>query len=569
MKTSSQLKTGILKLNGRGYPAYRDLKGKWDFGSYVLSIDHVQSDPFASPSDVSIHIANSGFPAHLYENKPCRIALQDRLLAMFGQALKNREMRKSGSGKSGQVSCARTSQEILERSACTIDPQTGALIFCLNIGFPAKGRSILASGLVNILFDQLPNLVEHNLIYSGMSEAQKKQLQKAYELSVDQQEIRKQLKERHLVAFAANGSVLPRESGASSRVMKGAIPFRSTPEDEVILDLPYAGKVAGMCIPEGITLIVGGGYHGKSTLLNALEMGVYDHIDGDGREFVITRNDAAKIRSEDGRCVHTEDISAFIQSLPGGKSTEEFVSEDASGSTSQAANVAEALESGSKVLLIDEDTSATNFMIRDELMSEVVASEQEPIIPYIERIQELASQGISTILVAGSSGMYFDKADRILQMKEYEPKNITAFAKEKAKAFQNDHTVHYPPFKPAPKRIVEKNPGFFQEKVKVKTNNLDTISIAREPIDIRALEQLVDSQQTAAIGKMLVFAQRNLVDGIKTTDQIADDLEAAADLNGLSFFGKGNLARPRRQELLGALNRLRSQRFSLVNTENK
>lgn len=560
MKSSQTLKSEILRLDGRGYPAYRDLKGKWDFEDYILSIDHIQSDPFASPSDLSIEVPHPGLPEHLYENKTCRIALQDALLSMFGQALKKEGGRKSGSGKSGKVSAARTTQEILERSACTVNPEDGSLVLKINVGFPARGRTILARALVDILFNQLPELVRHNLIYSGMDEAQKALLQKTYELSMDQQEIRRQLKERGLAAFVADGSILPRASGASSLPMKDAVPFVSTKEDEVFLDLPYAGKIRGLGIPKGVTLIVGGGYHGKSTLLNALEMGVYDHIPGDGREYVITSEDAMKIRSEDGRCVHHEDISSFIQSLPNGKSTVDFVSEDASGSTSQAANVAEALESGSEVLLIDEDTSATNFMIRDELMSEVVASSEEPIIPYIERIRELADQGVSTILVAGSSGAYFDKADQILQMKDYEPHNITAFAKEKAKAFPQKSS-QYPAMKEAAKRIVKKNPTVLGDKVKVKTNNLDTISIAREPIDIRALEQLVDSQQSAAIGKMLLYAQRNLVDETKTAEEIVKELDTLADSKGLSFFGKGSLARPRVQELLGTLNRMRSQDF--------
>lgn len=560
MKTAQMLKSEILRVDGRGYPAYRDLKGQWDFGSYVLSIDHVQSDPFASPSDVSIHVPNPEFPEHLYENKVCRIALQDQLLRMFGQALKS-SARAGGSKQTGSISCAKVTQEILERSACTINPETGSLILRINVGFPARGRTILGRKLIEILFDVLPELVKHNLIYENMSPEQKETLQKAYELSIDQQAIRKALKDQHLAAFVADGSILPRASGASSLPMKDATPFVSTKENEVFLDLPYAGKVRGLGIPEGITLIVGGGYHGKSTLLNALEMGVYDHIARDGREFVITQEDAAKIRSEDGRCVHTEDISSFIQSLPNAKSTTDFISEDASGSTSQAANVMEALESGSRVLLIDEDTSATNFMIRDELMSEVVASSEEPIIPYIARIRELTDHGVSTILVAGSSGAYFDEAGQILQMKNYEPHNITAFAKEKAKAFRSEKESEYPPMKTPAARIVKKNPALLGEKVKVKTNALDTISIAREPIDIRALEQLVDSQQTAAIGKMILYAQRHLVDDQKTTEQLADELEALAHEKGLSFFGKGAMAMPRRQELLGALNRMRSQQF--------
>lgn len=568
MNTQAALKTRILSLDGRGYPAYRDLKGKWDFGDYVLSIDHVQSDPFASPSDLTVEIAKPGFPAHLYENRACRVALQDALLRLFGKKLRSAEVKKSGSGKSGAITCAATAQEVLERSSCTIDPATGALKLRLNAGFPAKGRSILARKLVELLFNTLPPLIRSTLIYANLTDKEKDDLQKVYELTVDQEEIRRQLEERHLVAFVANGSILPRESGASNLPMKGAVPFVSAPEEEIELDLPYAGKVSGMGIGEGVTLIVGGGYHGKSTLLNALERGVYNHIGGDGREFVITRDDAMKVRAEDGRCVHHENISAFIQNLPGGKSTENFVSEDASGSTSQAANVIEAMEAGSRALLIDEDTSATNFMIRDELMNEVVSASEEPIIPYIARIRELADQGISTILVAGSSGLFFDKADRVIQMKEYKPYEITALAKEKAKAFPPAASAKEP-MKKVPPRLVLSNPKLLQDKVKVKTSALDALLIARESIDLRALEQLVDSQQSAAIGKMIVYAQRNLVDGKKNAEQIADELEELADKNGLSFFGKGYLSRPRRYELLGVLNRQRSQQFALPEQTKK
>ena len=197
--------------------------------------------------------------------------------------------------------------------------------------------------------------------------------------------------------------------------------------------LPHAGKIQGMGIKKGITLIVGGGYHGKSTLLKALELGVYNHIAGDGREYVITDDTAMKIRAEDGRSIKKVDISMFINDLPNGKDTSAFCTEDASGSTSQAANVVEAMEAGAETFLIDEDTSATNFMIRDELMQRVVNREDEPITPFIDRIRELYEQyGISTILVAGSSGSYFHVADCIVQMNRYKPQEITAFAKEEA-----------------------------------------------------------------------------------------------------------------------------------------
>ena len=162
---------------------------------------------------------------------------------------------------------------------------------------------------------------------------------------------------------------------------------------------------------------------------------MYDHISGDGREYVITDGDAVKIRAEDGRSIKGTDISMFINDLPNGKDTKRFSTADASGSTSQAANVIESMEAGASLFLIDEDTSATNFMIRDELMQRVIHRDMEPITPFIDRIRELyESYGISTVIVAGSSGAYFHVADSIIQMDRYVPKDITDYAKKEAES---------------------------------------------------------------------------------------------------------------------------------------
>lgn len=562
MKNAAELKQDILSLNGRGYPAYKSLKGAYSFKDYVLSIDHVQSDPFASPSDLSIHIENPGFPAHLYENKACRIALQDALLRLFSKALRQADKVRCGSGKSGKIDVSRPVQEVLERTACTINPETGALVLRLHAGFPAKGRTILAKGLVSILFDVLPPIVQSTLFYQGLDANQKEDLQRVYELTTDQQYIRAQMQEKKLAAFVADGSILPRASGISDLPMQRAKPFVSPEENRITFDLPSGKMISGLAIPEGITLIVGGGYHGKSTLLEALERGVYNHIENDGREFVLTRDDASKIRAEDGRCVHNEDISLFISNLPDGKATDTFVSEDASGSTSQAANVLEAIDAGSRLLLIDEDTSATNFMIRDALMASVVHADEEPIIPFVSRIRPLyEEQGVSTILVAGSSGAYFDKADLILQMKDYEPDNITDFAKEKAAAY-HEKQADNPIENSLPKsRIPLKNPSVFQDKVKIKTNGTDGVSINREMIDTRALEQIADGEQLKGIGKILFKASREMVDETKSLQEIGDAIEEQLDVQGLSSFGKGDFSRPRKQEILAAFNRWRSQKY--------
>ena len=435
MQSSTELRSLLNRIDHRGYPAYKDTRGAYQFPGYILSIDHVQGDPFASPSKVSVRVTGrtAGFPQELYAGDHQRTALQDELTRQFGSRAEQFAFKAKGSGKSGLISVSRCCQEVLERTACRIDPKSGDIVLRMEIGFPANGRTINARELEKILFDFVPECVKHALFYKNMDA---KRLRAIVDLAEDQHYIREMLPKMGLCAFVANGSVLPRESGISPRPMKGGVKFQSPKELEVTMELPHRGKIAGMGIRRGITLIVGGGYHGKSTLLKALELGVYDHIAGDGREYVITDNTAVKLRAEDGRSIQKTDISMFINDLPNGKDTVGFCTEDASGSTSQAANVIESIEAGTSLLLIDEDTSATNFMIRDELMQRVIHRDMEPITPFIERIRELYDgYGISTVIVAGSSGAYFHVADTIIQMDRYVPKDITSYAKKEAESY--------------------------------------------------------------------------------------------------------------------------------------
>ena len=380
MNTEAQLREQLNRINRRSYPAYKDLRGSYQFTGYILHIDHVQGDPFAAPSKVSVEVMQkmAGFPKTLFSEPHRRMALQDHLIREFGKVMSGYMFQAKGSGKSGLMSISKCGQQVLERTALTMDDRR--ILVRFEVGFPANGRTINAPELEKILFRFVPECVKRTLYYSNMDA---KKIQEIVELADDQHAIREQLPERGLVAFVANGAMLPRESGVSDRPMRGAVPFESPESMEVELTLPHKGKIKGMGIPEGITLIVGGGYHGKSTLLKALELGVYNHIKGDGREYVITDHTAMKIRAEDGRAVSHVNISPFINNLPNGKDTVDFSTEDASGSTSQAANVVEAVNAGAKVLLIDEDTSATNFMVRDELMQSVIAKDKEPITPFI------------------------------------------------------------------------------------------------------------------------------------------------------------------------------------------
>jgi len=515
------------------------------------------------------------FPEAFIKEAHRRIALQDHLLRLFGKELSEREHRYAGSGKSGLVITSRPGQEILERSACRIDSKSGDVTMRFQVGFPANGRTINARELIRILDDFLPEAVASSLICRNVPQ---RKLEAVIHLADDQRYIRQALNERGLCAFVADGAVLPRQSGVSQLPMKNAVPFRSPEELAVTLQLPHRGTLRGMGIRNGVTLIVGGGYHGKSTLLQALERGVYDHISGDGREYVITDAHAAKVRAEDGRSISATDISLFISDLPNGKDTVHFCTEDASGSTSQAANVIESIEAGTKLLLIDEDTCATNFMVRDELMAKVVSADKEPITPFISRIRDLYEiSGISTILVAGSCGAFFHVADTVIQMDRYVPVEMTTFAKRAAQELSEQAGTQQklqgsvyradgfriPDFH----RIPAKNSALAGEgRIKLKVLSEDQFLLMKDEVDVRGLEQIVDREQTATLAHLLKYVQMHVVDGKMSLEQAVNRVEELLRAKGLDVLFDGGtagngLASVRREEIFGMINRYRKLRM--------
>ncbi|PNV59784.1 hypothetical protein C0033_22050 [Clostridium sp. chh4-2] len=568
MKTSQDLRNELNAIARKSYPAYKSVQGSYDFKDYKLSIDHVQGDPFASPSKVSVLISGrqAGFPERLYEERMKRITLQDYLTRIFGGQIEKYNFKAKGSGKSGLIGVSRCGQEVLERSACTINPENGDVLVRMEIGFPANGRTINSGELIKILFDFLPDCICSSFFYKRLNHGA---VEKAVRLCVDQQHIRGKLDEMGLAAFIANGSVLPRESGVSQKPMKQAVVFQSPSSMEVTIDLPYHGPITGMGIKKGVTLIVGGGFHGKSTVLEALELGVYNHIPGDGREFVITGKSAVKLRAEDSRSVKKVDISPFINNLPNGKNTVQFDTQDASGSTSQAANTVEAVEAGADLFLIDEDTSATNFMIRDELMQQVVSRSKEPITPFVERVRAVYEQlGISTIMVAGSSGAYFHVADAVIQMEDYLPYDITKEAKEAASQYAGIRIIEEPmDIADFNGRRPRTNPALKNNtRIKSKVLGRDSVSLDREVVDLRYVEQLVDQEQLQTLVYLLKYGEMKLMNGKRSLKEIVDALEDLMDQKGLEALSDmaylpDSLARPRRQEIFACFNRYRGLYF--------
>jgi predicted ABC-class ATPase len=475
-------------------------------------------------------------------------------------------LRGRGTGKSGEIRMESPGQEVLPQTAVLVSRE-GGIEARFTVGLPAQGRRVLGREAARLLLEEVPRIVEGSL--RAVAHAPDLVLSHAL-ANEDADALREILSGMGLVAFVADGAVLPRESGVSQEPLGGGqvVPFTSPEGLRVEMELPNAGQVTGMGIPGGVTLIVGGGYHGKSTLLRALERGVYNHRPGDGRELVVTHPDTVKIRAEDGRSVQGVDISPFIRDLPSGQETRSFGTPNASGSTSQAANIMEALEAEARVLLVDEDTSATNFMIRDRRMQALVPREKEPITPFVDRIRQLhRERGVSSVLVLGGSGDYLEMADTVIAMDRYLPEEVTSRAREVADEFPTGRRPEdvgpLPPAKPRAPHPTSLDPRKGRREESLKVRGVNTVVVGREEVDLSAVEQIVSWVQANAIGQALLLARREFMDGERSIPEILDLVEAAIREGGLDVLDPrqpGDLAGFRRFELAAALNRVRTLR---------
>jgi len=509
-----------------------------------LCVDRVQGDPFAAPSRIRVFVG-TGLDTPITRDPVRRMAAEDWLLRHFASDLHSTAQ---GSGRSGRIDIYRPGPEVLERSALRLHSD-GTAEVRFAVGLPARGRRILGRQAIRLLLEDVPRAARRLVVEDRQA------LHIHIESVVHQRALRRALSAQGLVAFIANGAILPRASGVDQRPLADAVPFQSPPSMEITLE-----GVRGMGIPEGVALLVGGGFHGKSTVLQALQRGHLDHVPGDGREQVVSHPDTVKIRAEDGRRVCGVDISAFLRNLPGGRPTRPFHTEDASGSTSQAASLVEAMESGARFLLLDEDTSATNLLVRDERMRQLIPADREPITPLVERVRELSeSHGISTLLVIGGVGDYLGVADRVIAMNQYIPEDVTT----RAHALATARPEPANPFTPPPTRVPEPR-GLAPGKIRVRDGR--AIGYGDAEIDLTSVEQVLDRAHAYTLARALAFLHAELVDGRRTLAQLLAGLEAILDDEGVEAlsphaYPDGGLVRPRRHEVAAALNRLRTLRL--------
>ena len=585
-------------LDGKGYGDYKRILGEHTLAlpasqptTARLLVDRVQVDPFAPPSLMRVILDRdpARIPDDVLADTAGRIATGDFLARVIARTARaqaggeRRSPRRADRDQPPPIAIGTPGQQVLERTSAVLTP--AEVEVRITVDLPASGRRIRGRQAAQLLTETLPGILADALLALDTAA-----LRAHVRLHRDQLHVQSRLADLGLVAFVGHGAILPRRSGDSDLpLQRGAVPFRSPESLRVTLELPHDPslpdstadrQVTGMGIPEGVTVIIGGGYHGKSTLLRAIERGVYPHIAGDGREWVLARRDATAIRAEDGRSVASVDISPFITGLPSGTDTRSFSTTNASGSTSQAATLIESIDTGAAALLIDEDTSATNFMIRDARMRRLIPASREPITPFVDRVRALRDErGVSTILVAGGSGAFFDVADHVIALDAYVPQDVTAQARAIAAEDPTPPTVGSPEATPAVPAAAVPTFTFPNPAVRIpdagalrpadkrkfaRARGRTSIQYGREDIDLSAVLQLVDPAQTQAIAHAL----ERLADDFAADPQLSiaqalvrlEERLATGGLEALSHHRghPGHLARPRIQEIAAALNRLRT-----------
>ncbi|WP_162048161.1 ABC-ATPase domain-containing protein [Vibrio taketomensis] len=545
-----QLIATLKKIEKQNYRAYQQIKGSFDFTDFTLFIDYVQADPFASASRVRAFRPWSltGLEWLKDQSAAYQVAARDFIARKFAEFAKQET----------SVSIALSGQTVLDSTSVIFSEEGIELRFRVNL--PAEGRSALGKKAINTLTFHLPKFIRRATIEREIDRAA---LEHHCQIIEDQECLREQLESNNLIAFVADGSVLPRFAGNCDLPMKDAVPFIAPETLAVTLNTPNQGDIRGMGVPKGITLIVGGGFHGKSTLLTAIERSIYNHIPGDGRERIVTNQNSMKIRAEDGRCVHNLNLSNYINHLPMGKDTSDFSTQDASGSTSQAAWLQESIESGAVGLLIDEDTSATNFMIRDERMQALVSKGDEPITPLVDRIGQLRDDlDISTIVVMGGSGDYLDVANTVIQMHDYQAVDVTEKAQQVIAQHptQRNNECETPlvTFKPRSLNRNALQTILMDGKFRVSAKGTESLRFGKEFADISALEQLESASEVNSIG-WLWFQLAQLPGWSANPAK-----EVAQLLDGewhKQMPAQGDLAKPRVLDVLAALNRMRKSQF--------
>jgi predicted ABC-class ATPase len=561
------------------YQKIHILKGDFQFSGHSFAFLKIQGSPGANPGSIArvrIAIDDSELPRQFLDESFCRLAVADFLIRRFRQGIEQFAQQNRGKEGSGSFYTIQLSQKMMQRDCVLFSEKDIELRFIFSLPGKGSGGGVFDAEQANVMFEQeLKQIIDYALYYKGYDQATRNELNQYLDIQIKRQQIKCYLEQNDYIVFINNGASLPRYSGIDDRPAIGPeIQSFQSPES-CLVEIPLSdnNSILGMAIKEGITCITGGGYHGKSTLLQAILAGVYAHIPGDGREYIVTRDDAVFIRAEEGRSIRCVDISPFIGRLPNGINTAQFSTDNASGSISQAACIVESLEAGSRLLLFDEDTCATNFLFRDELIKKVLNAANEPIKPLYSTVRSIWKQHrVSMIFVVGGLGSFLQKADTCLLMDNYQCRNITSKVRAELGKIVEEHDscLNFS----AHRRLSAENfnPSYTNQRlkkeipkrIKALRNAPRQLEYGMDLVNLEALPQIAEAPQILSIGYCLLQLRKEMQAQENETGTINYWLQwlyEKLEQQGLSFLQPdypGSISLPRKYEVAAAINRIRS-----------
>jgi predicted ABC-class ATPase len=564
---------GLLKeLDGQPIESYQQIVGDYDFTRYVIKCHpfRVKDAEILPLFSIRVPQTIAEIPSVLIESPIRRTALEDYLLRAFSAEVdKLASFDMTGLAKRNIVVTS-PEQKILPRNTILV---TGEYVE-LRVAIQLPLQQTLVDGVVTyavdgvrmqeILFDELMESVVNSLLYCNM-DAEDVEL---FVQSMDNADrLRQHLNASGQVAFLAEGSLLDRAELSDLPDYEHAVPLGLADGLGEPVDTPYAGTVNGLVVPSGLTVILGEADGGRIELMDALAQGIYNHVNGDGREHCVTVPDAVEIISEPGRSVQNVDLSAFYRE---DVSKQHFSSDWADSFDSQAASLMEALEAGSRVLLIDEQTSCPTFLGTDSRLDEVLGEPSH--ISLAARARQMVDELGISIVIAGSNlvAEYIPVADTVLQVSQSVVSDVTAVTKE----------LDVSPAAVAPSIQLSSllsrlrwimpssiDPSIGHEDVFVKVDEDGLMQFGRIIMDAEDISQLVSLDQLRAIGLTFYYLKLRYVDEGYSLREILDLVDRDISNEGLNALARdfcGNLARPRRYEVAAMLNRLPTFRVSHV-----
>ena len=564
MLPADRLRDKLITMNGKGFQVYQELAGAYRFDRFVLYLDSIQPDPVAAATRARVRVdqAEAQIPPELWDASVRRVAVLDYLARAVHEAIR-KQVRTRWSGRIPPLAMDACGQAVLSRASCTIVEDTVEVR--LAIGLPSEGRKVLAKTAQSLFFEELPAVVDAGLMWPRLDGETGRRHVQAVE---DYVALRDALEPLGLVAFVADGSVLPREPGPGDGPLRGgrAVSLRAPDDLAVTVTLPHRGQVRGLGIRRGVTVIAGGTFHGKSTLLAAIGRGVYPHVAGDGRELIVTTPDAVTICAEPDRRVERVDVSAFIRDVPQRADVTGLSVDHANGTVSMAAGIAEALEAGTRLLLCDEDAAAIVFLARDALMQQLIPASREPVTPLVDRVRALwDTHGVSTIIATSGLGDYLAVADTVIVMDGFQPVAATDTTRGLLAARPGRRAVEGTMTLPTPRCPLPRSLGGLRgRRLWAELRGRSALGIGRDTVDLTALSQLVDPSQARAAGDAILYAiEKGYVDGNASIVEVLDRVLADINAQGLGVLAfqeghPGDHALPRRHEIAAVLNRLRS-----------